>query len=91
MHGGARGSGAPRGERNGNYRHGRATVEALRRGRYLRRRLRWLGKVTNLFIAQFPPEARQRGDVRVALPPSLAMEGVLLDIEAAQIGIHDRD
>ena len=29
MHGGAPGSGAPRGERNGNYRHGRFTYEAI--------------------------------------------------------------
>lgn len=29
MHGGATGSGAPEGERNGAYRHGRATRQAL--------------------------------------------------------------
>ena len=29
MHGGAKGSGAPRGERNGAYRHGGHTVEAV--------------------------------------------------------------
>lgn len=29
MHGGAFGSGAPKGERNGNYRHGRLTCEAI--------------------------------------------------------------
>jgi hypothetical protein len=29
MHGGAPGSGAPRGERNGNYRHGFYTAEAM--------------------------------------------------------------
>lgn len=28
MHGGAHGTGAPRGERNGNYRHGLRTKEA---------------------------------------------------------------
>ncbi len=36
MHGGAKGSGAPSGERNGNYRHGLYTAEsvsALRRVR----------------------------------------------------------
>ena len=34
MHGGAAGSGAPKGERNGNYRHGFYTAEAIaeRRG-----------------------------------------------------------
>jgi hypothetical protein len=44
MHGGAS-PGAPRGERNGNYRNGRYTKEALRRreeGRELRRRVREL-------------------------------------------------
>jgi glucans biosynthesis protein len=29
MHGGASGSGAPKGERNGNWRHGRFTCEAI--------------------------------------------------------------
>ena len=29
MHGGAAGSGAPKGERNGNYRHGHYTAEAI--------------------------------------------------------------
>jgi hypothetical protein len=29
MHGGAAGSGAPKGERNGNWRHGRFTCEAI--------------------------------------------------------------
>ncbi len=29
MHGGAPGSGAPKGERNGSYRHGRFTAEAV--------------------------------------------------------------
>lgn len=29
MHGGAKGSGAPKGERNGNYRHGARTQEAM--------------------------------------------------------------
>ena len=28
MHGGAAGSGAPKGQRNGNYKHGGATMEA---------------------------------------------------------------
>jgi hypothetical protein len=36
MHGGAKGSGAPSGERNGNYRHGRFTAEAIREHRTLR-------------------------------------------------------
>jgi hypothetical protein len=35
MHGGAPGSGAPKGERNGNYRHGRRTAEAIAERREL--------------------------------------------------------
>jgi glucans biosynthesis protein len=35
MHGGALGSGAPRGSRNGNYRHGKYTTEALAERRAL--------------------------------------------------------
>src|SRR5437764_4333550 len=36
MHGGAKGSGAPSGERNGNYRHGRFTAQAIRDRRIVR-------------------------------------------------------
>ncbi|HMF07155.1 MAG TPA: HGGxSTG domain-containing protein [Methylocella sp.] len=36
MHGGAKGSGAPSGERNGNYRHGRFTAEAIGERQMLR-------------------------------------------------------
>ena len=36
MHGGAPGSGAPKGKRNGNYRHGRYTYEVLAQRRALR-------------------------------------------------------
>jgi hypothetical protein len=35
MHGGAHGSGAPKGSRNGNYRHGRRTAEAIAERREL--------------------------------------------------------
>jgi hypothetical protein len=35
MHGGAHGSGAPKGERNGNYRHGYYTAEAIAERRAL--------------------------------------------------------
>ncbi len=38
MHGGAKGSGAPKGERNGNYKHGHFTQEAIE----LRRQIRQL-------------------------------------------------
>ena len=40
MHGGARGSGAPEGERNGRYRHGAFTQEAVEERRVLTRILR---------------------------------------------------
>jgi hypothetical protein len=36
MHGGADGSGAPKGERNGNYKHGRYTAEVAATRRWLR-------------------------------------------------------
>jgi hypothetical protein len=36
MHGGAKGSGAPRGAANGRYRHGRFTCEAIQERRALR-------------------------------------------------------
>ena len=36
MHGGAHGSGAPKGERNGNYRHGFYTAKAIAERRALR-------------------------------------------------------
>jgi hypothetical protein len=36
MHGGAAGSGGPKGPRNGNYRHGRYTAEAIASRRWLR-------------------------------------------------------
>jgi len=40
MHGGAAGSGAPKGERNGNWRHGRFTCEAVAERRAARGLLR---------------------------------------------------
>jgi hypothetical protein len=36
MHHGAQGSGAPKGERNGNYMHGRFTCEAIEARRQIR-------------------------------------------------------
>ena len=42
MHGGAKGSGAPRGERNGNYRHGHRTQEAMAERRAVRVLARFL-------------------------------------------------
>jgi hypothetical protein len=35
MHGGAHGSGAPKGPRNGNYKHGRYTAEAIQERRQI--------------------------------------------------------
>jgi hypothetical protein len=35
MHGGAKGSGGPKGARNGNYRYGRYTAEAIASRRWL--------------------------------------------------------
>jgi glucans biosynthesis protein len=40
MHGGAKGSGGPKGARNGNFRHGRYTAEAIASRRWLRERIR---------------------------------------------------
>jgi hypothetical protein len=40
MHGGARGSGGPKGRRNGNYRHGRYTAEAIASRRWVRQLIR---------------------------------------------------
>ena len=40
MHGGAPGSGAPKGSQNGNYKHGRYTAEAIAECAMLRKWLR---------------------------------------------------
>jgi hypothetical protein len=40
LHGGALGSGAPSGPRNGNYRHGRETKEAIAERQFMRALLR---------------------------------------------------
>lgn len=50
MHGGARGSGAPKGERNGAYRHGMRTAEALETDR----RCRALIQQARAFIEDIP-------------------------------------
>jgi hypothetical protein len=42
MHGGAHGSGAPSGSRNGKYKHGRYTVEMVAARRWLREATRTL-------------------------------------------------
>ncbi|HXB78760.1 MAG TPA: HGGxSTG domain-containing protein [Bradyrhizobium sp.] len=45
MHGGAHGSGAPPGERNGNYRHGLYTAEAVAERKAVRAWLRSMPKI----------------------------------------------
>src|SRR5829696_6610140 len=51
MHGGAKGSGGPRGTRNGNYKHGRYTAEAKQRRlqltQWIRNQLREANAVMN--------------------------------------------
>ncbi|MGB6396333.1 MAG: HGGxSTG domain-containing protein [Bradyrhizobium sp.] len=44
MHGGAAGSGAPSGERNGNFRHGRYTKEVAATRRWIREAIELLRK-----------------------------------------------
>jgi len=39
MHGGAKGSGAPRGERNGNFKHGRWTRESVEERKAIRAKI----------------------------------------------------
>jgi hypothetical protein len=46
MHGGADGSGAPRGSRNGNYKHGRYTAETIATRRWLRETVHALRELT---------------------------------------------
>jgi hypothetical protein len=46
MHGGARGSSGPKGTRNGNYKHGRYTAEAIASRRWLRQFTRDVRELT---------------------------------------------
>ena len=46
MHGGGTGSGGPKGARNGNYKQGRYTAEAIASRRWLRRRIREVRALT---------------------------------------------
>ena len=46
MHGGAKGSGGPKGPRNGNYKHGRYTAETIATRRWLREKIRELKALT---------------------------------------------
>jgi len=46
MHGGAQGSGGPKGARNGNYKHGRYTAEAIATRQWLREKTREVRALT---------------------------------------------
>jgi hypothetical protein len=46
MHGGAAGSGGPKGAHNGNYKHGRYTAEAIASRRWLRQQIRQVRALT---------------------------------------------
>ena len=50
MHGGAPGSGAPSGSRNGNYRHGHFTAEAKEQRRRLRSLIREARKMVTSLV-----------------------------------------
>ena len=49
MHGGAAGSGGPKGARNGNYKHGRYTAETIATRRWLREKIREVRALTRRF------------------------------------------
>jgi hypothetical protein len=55
MHGGAAGSGAPMGERNGNWRHGRFTCEAISERRAARGLLRSARDMLAALAMRCPP------------------------------------
>jgi hypothetical protein len=56
MHGGAPGSGGPTGTRNGNYKHGLYTAEAIGSRRSLRQQIREVRALTTLkAINPIPP------------------------------------
>jgi hypothetical protein len=46
MHGGAHGSGGPKGPRNGNYKHGRYTAETIASRKWLREKIREVRALT---------------------------------------------
>jgi hypothetical protein len=52
MHGGAKGSGGPKGARNGNYKHGRHTAEAMATRQWLRESIRELKALTRTLREQ---------------------------------------
>src|SRR5690242_14130890 len=52
LHGGAEGSGAPRGERNGSYRHGLYTREAIAERKALRALIRYMREAARPYSAE---------------------------------------
>jgi hypothetical protein len=46
MHGGAKGSGGPKGARNGNYKHGRYAAETIASRRWLKDQIREVRALT---------------------------------------------
>jgi hypothetical protein len=52
MHGGAAGSGGPKGARNGNYKHGRYTAEMIATRRWLREQVREVRALTRMLRDQ---------------------------------------
>jgi hypothetical protein len=52
MHGGAPGSGGPKGARNGNYKHGRYTAEMIATRRWLRETTREVRALTKMLRDQ---------------------------------------
>jgi hypothetical protein len=50
MHGGAPGSGGPKGPRNGNYKHGAYTAEAIASRRSLRQQIREIRALTRRLV-----------------------------------------
>jgi hypothetical protein len=53
MHGGAPGSGGPKGARNGNYKNGLYTADAIASRRWLRHQTREVKALTNKRLRQF--------------------------------------
>jgi hypothetical protein len=70
MHGGARGSGGPKGQRNGNYKHGRYTAETVAVRRWVKQCIREVNLLARSLraplilranaAARVPPNGRRR-------------------------------
>ena len=66
MHGGADGSGAPRGPRNGNYKHGRYTKEVAVTRQWLRKATKMLRDLNKQARCQSEPQPRQEKGIQHA-------------------------